>query len=362
MKKWNFTLTLILIILFCSVALVDSQASSYAWVDGSPELNEQARFLNQVLGQDVGAMLAPAAGVVEPAYKLGDKRNFYALNMGSNKQYKLEASARAISDRAYIFVESGITVATSKINSLSASFDKIYDTITEAFGNPPDSIDKDPRIYILILDILDRPQANGVQTLGYYSAINQYPNASLARWTDQRSNEVEMLYVDYAALSSLKQGESVIGHEFTHMVQWARDPDEDTWVNEGMAVYAESLLGYRTDDRIAAFEKNTDVSLLDWSGTIEDYGAAYLFFAYLSERFGGVSAIRAIMSNGSNGTSGIERGLAAFQRHPPAQQGSSCLRIGQRLGRSLGESLLQSAPRGPRGASALRLVDAQRKC
>lgn len=313
MNKWTFAL--IFIILFWSIALADSQVYAYVWVDGSPELNEQARFLNQVLGQDAGIKLAPAAdAAIPPAYKLGDRRNFYAVKMESNGQYELEALARAVSDKSYIFVENGRSVTTSKIKSLSASFDRIYDTITGEFGNPPDSIDGDPRIYILILDILDRPQANGVRTFGYYSAINQYSNASLARRTNQRSNEVEMLYMDYTALNSLRQGESVLAHEFTHMVQWARDPDENSWINEGMAVYAESMLGYRVDDRISAFEKNADVSLLDWSGSIEDYGAAYLFFAYISERFGGVSSIKSIMSNRGNGTRGIERGLAGMGR------------------------------------------------
>ena len=114
MNKWNFAF--ILIILFWSIALVDTQAYTHAWIDGSPELNEQARFLNQVLGQDVGARLAPAAvDVVEPVHKLGDKRDFYAVKMGNNDQYELEASVRAISDRSYIFVETGRSVATSKI-------------------------------------------------------------------------------------------------------------------------------------------------------------------------------------------------------------------------------------------------------
>ncbi|MFC1715087.1 hypothetical protein ACFL6S_15580, partial [Candidatus Poribacteria bacterium] len=73
-----------------------------------------------------------------------------------------------------------------------------------------------------------------------------------------------------------------------------------------------SMLGYRVSDRISAFEKDIDTSLLDWSGTIADYGAAYLFFAYVSERFGGVPAIASIMNNRSNGTRGIERALSGL--------------------------------------------------
>ena len=311
---WKFAV--IAVILFWSVTFApESGGRVYAdaWLDGTPELYEQARFLNQVLGHDDGVRLAPAlADVSSPSYEVGDKRRFYAIDMRSSDQYTLEASARAVSSKAYIFVENGRPAASNKVRSLLTSFDKIYDTITQQFGPPPDSIDRDPRIYILIMDILDRPQADGVRTLGYFSAIDQYRNAALARWTDRRSNEAEVLYIDYTSLNSdLKRAESVIAHEFTHMVQWARDPDETTWVNEGMAVYVEAMLGYGVDDRISAFEENTDVSLLDWSGTIEDYGAAYLFFAYVSERFGGIPAITSIMENRSNGARGIERALAA---------------------------------------------------
>ncbi len=314
MSRWKFITTAI--ILFLSIVLVSELGGGVyadAWLDGTPQMYEQARFLSQVLGHEDGVSLAPAIADISPAvYELGDKRDFYATNMISGKQYSLEASARAISDSAYIFVEAGRPVASSKIKSLLTSFDGIYSSLTKQFGSPPDSIDRDPRIYVLLMDILDTPQADGAQVIGYFGPINQYRNADISRWTSMRSNEVEMIYIHYASLnSSVERAESIVAHEFAHMIQWARDPYDDTWVNEGLAVYAESVLGYEVDDRISAFEKNAGVSLLDWSNTVEDYGAAYLFFAYISERFGGVSAITSIMNNRSRGIRGIERALEA---------------------------------------------------
>jgi len=314
MRRWKLTITAI--IFLWGVALIPAFGSgsySDAWLDGTPQMYEQAQLLSQMLGDNVGAQLAPAAADDSPPkYELGDERDFYATNMTSGNPYTLKASARAISDRGYIFVENGLSVGSTKIDTLLSSFDKIYNSTTQWFGSPPDTIDRDPRIYILILDILDTQQADGSRIIGYFSPINQYRNADISRFTNQRSNEIEMIYIDYIALNhSTDWAESVIAHEFTHMIQWARDPNEDTWINEGLAVYAEAALGYEVEDRISAFEKNADISLLDWTRTVQDYGAAYLFLAYVSEKYGGIPTISAIMSNRSRGARGIERALAA---------------------------------------------------
>ena len=289
-------------------------ASANAWVDGTHFFHEETRFLAQVLGDGDRVARAPLlAGVLAPpAYRAGDDEEFYAINMQDRDQYLLEASLHAVSDRAYIFVENGRQVVAGRIESLLASFDATHDAVVEQFGPPPDSVDSDPRIYLLILDIIDRAQADGARVLGYFSSINQYRNAQLARWTDQRSNEVEMLYIDHVSLNLGADGaEAVAAHEFTHLVQWARDPQESVWVNEGAAVYIEAILGYDVNTRISAFQKEPHTPLLDWSDSIADYGAAYLFFAYVSEQFGGTPAIAAIVKNRERSTRGIERALAA---------------------------------------------------
>ena len=314
MNRWNYIITA----LIWSVLLVSGIGNAVyadAWIDGTPYLYEEAQFLTKVLGHDDAPMRAPSpVGVSKTAaHKVGDKQRFYAIDMRNRSQYSLEASCRGVSDKTYIFVESGQPAASSKIKSLLDSFDGIYDSVTRHFGPPPDSIDSDPRIYLLIMDIVDGALPNGTRMLGYFNPIDQYRNTRLSRWTDQRSNEVEMLYIDHISLNSGTDWvESVAAHEFTHLVQWARDPDESVWVNEGIAVYVEAMLGYDVDSRVAAFEKKPDTSLLNWAGLLEDYGATYLFFAYVSERFGGTSAIAAIVKNRDRSTKGIEKALAAL--------------------------------------------------
>jgi hypothetical protein len=291
-----------------------NRAYADAWVDGTPRFRENAIFLARTLGHDVGAMLAPALADALPsaAYKVGDEREFYAINMSNGSQYSLTASCRAVSDKAYIFVENDRPAAFGKIDPLLIAFDRIYDAVTGQFGPPPDSIDGDPRVYILLMDIIDVEQEDGIQTLGYFDAINQYRDDQLPRWIHQRSNEIEMLHIDYKTLDLEPDGaEGIVAHEFTHLVQWARDPEEAIWIDEGIAVYAEAMLGYEVDEFISAFEEAPDTPLLSWFDLLPDYGAAYLFFAYVSERFGGTPAIASIVKSEDQGVKGIEQALGA---------------------------------------------------
>ncbi len=312
MGKWKYKIA----VLTWSVLFISGISNSLyaeAWIDGTPYFHEERLLLAQTLGHNNRAMLAPPlnARLVSPAYKIGDERDFYAVNVRNNVQYSLTASLRAVSDRAYIFVENDRLVTSTKIKALLASFDRIYEGITGPFGPPPDSIDGDSRIYLLIMDIAGGAQGNGARVVGYFSPINQYSNEQIPVWINRRSNEVEMFYIDYRALNARADiAESVVAHEFMHLVEWAYDPGESIWVSEGVAVYAEAMLGYEVESRISAFEKKPDTPLLDWTGSIEDYGAAYLFFAYISERLGGVSTIAAIVKHREHDTEGIELALA----------------------------------------------------
>jgi hypothetical protein len=290
-----------------------SQSYSSSWIDGTPSLYDEAQNLLKMTGVSNKPILAPPLVVVEnkPVYDVGEAKKFFAINMQNNRQYSLNSSLYAVNDKAYVFVEDGNNVPLDKINNLLASFDGIYGSLTKQFGQPPNNINNDPRVYLLIMNIAGGALPNGVRILGYFSPIDQFRNADIAKLTNKRSNELNMLYIDSISLTSNRIDiKSVVAHELTHLIQWGKDPEESMWVDEGLAVYAESFLGYNVSDRISAFEKNPDISLRDWNNTVEDYGAAYLFFAYISERFGGVDTVAAIMKDNKQDTVGIERALA----------------------------------------------------
>ena len=289
-----------------------SRLCADTWVDATFHFHDEARVLAQTLKNSMRVAQAPAIVDIKPVYQVGDVREFFAFDVRNRDQYSLNASCQAVSDKAYIFVEEGKTVSFERIESLLNAFDRIYDAITDQFGPSPDSIDNDPRIYLLLLDIIADIQVDGASVMGYFNPINQYRNVEIPNWIGYRSNEIEMLYIEHTSLSRIPDvSESITAHEFTHLVQWGLDPEESTWIDEGIAVYAESVLGYDTIGRVSAFEDNPETSLLNWSGLMADYGAAYLFFAYISERFGGANSITTIMKNEARGILGIEQALAS---------------------------------------------------
>jgi len=180
-----------------------SQSLSDSWIDGTPRLYEESQFLLNAVGTDNQAMLAPPlVAIRNPAFAVGDIKKFYAIDMQNNSQYLLDASLYAVSDSAYIFVEKDNPVPADKIKTLLNSFDGVYKEVTNNFGEPPNAIDNDSRIYILVMDIVDGALPNGVRILGYFSPIDQFRNIDISKWTRRRSNEVDMLYIDSISLLS----------------------------------------------------------------------------------------------------------------------------------------------------------------
>jgi hypothetical protein len=83
--------------------------------------------------------------------------------------------------------------------------------------------------------------------------------------------------------------EGVIAHELQHLVHDYSDPNEISWVNEGLADFAMFLNGYPTGGSHITYDQvfHRETSLTRWAGGLENYGAAYTFFQYLWERAGG---------------------------------------------------------------------------
>jgi immune inhibitor A len=112
--------------------------------------------------------------------------------------------------------------------------------------------------------------------------------------------------------------EGVFAHEYQHLLHSDYDPDEETFINEGMSNLAEYLTGYgvATQGHVDAAAARPENSLTAWGdqGDLEiltDYGQAYLFQYYLMEKFG-KPFIQALFHNPDNGISGVNSTLAAL--------------------------------------------------
>jgi hypothetical protein len=142
--------------------------------------------------------------------------------------------------------------------------------------------------------------------------------------------------------------EGTFAHEYQHLLEHYSDPDEVTWVNEGLSDWAMSLTGYAHpeipitqvgfDPHIQTFEGwmpgngGPENSLTRWSDQgggeiLADYGAAYSFMTYLDDHYGHsfMSALHRSPGNGLVGLQDVLNTLAppstASRRHDGNREG-----------------------------------------
>ena len=136
--------------------------------------------------------------------------------------------------------------------------------------------------------------------------------------------------------------EGTFAHEYQHLLEYYSDPDETSWVNEGLSDWAQTLVGYvdpnqlptepNADSHIACFQGylpqsygGPENSLTAWGDQggpeiLCDYGAAYSFMEYLHGRFGGDAFMSALHKDPGNGLQGLQDVLDQFNTGADAQQ------------------------------------------
>ena len=187
---------------------------------------------------------------------------------------------------AAFLVESGQAVSSSVLNNYASTWSTtIYPTNTQYFGSEPD-VDNNCQVMIVIYNI-DGPANIG----GYFSP-------SLA-------SQREAVYVD---VSDLSWADTILAHEFQHLLHNSRDPFEYLWVDEGNADMAAFLCFGATSTIIGhanEWAQNSYTSVRWWNQSTGDYGAGFLFMLYLASKLGGGSAIQSLVSDTATGGAGI---------------------------------------------------------
>ena len=129
------------------------------------------------------------------------------------------------------------------------------------------------------------------------------------------------------------QYEGTFAHEYQHLLEHYEDPDEDSWINEGLSDWAQTLVGY-VNPAIAPDKPGADGhlaciagyqpanfggpenSLTRWSDQggpeiLCDYGAAYAFMEYLQSKYGN-AFMTALHRQDANGIAGLDATLAQY--------------------------------------------------
>jgi hypothetical protein len=244
--------------------------------------------------QPIPAVVNPT----QPAYQVGDQERFWVGESDTLRHFEVTATLRYVGGFSYWWIENGSNVSDSDVAASAEAFETvIYPTNREFFGSEwSPGVDNDPRVHIFIGNV------PGVG--GYFYSINEY-----SRLINRYSNEKEMFFINInAARPGSDQLESILAHEFQHMIHWYNDANEETWVNEGLSELAMVLNGYDTGGTERAFAQTPDTQLTTWGDSpnesIAHYGGSFLFMSYFLERFG-EEMMRQVVAHPENGADGF---------------------------------------------------------
>lgn len=235
---------------------------------------------------------------VSPAvHRIGDQQTFFVTNSTAGDTIQTPATLRAIGEHIYLWVENGADLTDEELQALADAFDqRVYPRVRALWGaeNSP-GIDGDPRIYGLISGHL------GASAAAYFSSDHTYPTAAVST-----SNAHEMFFFNletFNGIASLDSIESIVSHEFQHMIRNHIHPNLDLWLNEGFSLFTQVYLYGDLGSMPFLFLNTPDTQLNSWTETfssrVYNYGASTLFLTYFYERYG-IDAIRALSADPSS--------------------------------------------------------------
>jgi len=236
-----------------------------------------------------------------PDYKVGDEEVFWVSNVDTDEHFQITAVVLYATPHLYMWVEKGVEVDLERLKEAADIFEeKTYPTDREFFGSEwTPGVDSDPHLNIV------HARGLGNSVAGYYSSADEY-----SRIVHEFSNEREMFYINADTVTIGNDFyNSVLAHEFQHMIHWYNDQNEDAWLNEGFSELAAYLNGYGTGGVEMAYAMRPDTQLNSWPDEPGEagpnYGGAYLFTAYFLDRFG-EEATRALVAHPANGIASVD--------------------------------------------------------
>lgn len=336
-----------------------------------------------------------SAGASASAADVGSTKTWLALNDYTGQVYLKDYTLRGIGSHIQVWVASntafpagdcrtelGLTEVTDEqVGGFVHEFDtNIYPTESQAFSVPPNrdgtggadladqiglpadywkvDADESDDIVVLVDNVRDanyyEPSTPDGQTYiagFFYSVFNDYVDRNVMTidaydWLHRTGanppdDSADQDYIDCAAsqganrpygVSRPHMYEGTFAHEYQHLLQHYTDPDEESWVNEGLSDWAQTLVGYvdpsippdqpKADGHLACFQGFLDPafggpenSLTEWSDQggpeiLCDYGAAYSFMEYLQSHYGS-SFMTKLHRQPANGLAGLDAVLTA---------------------------------------------------
>jgi immune inhibitor A len=226
-----------------------------------------------------------------PVEDVGSTHDFWTYDFAAKKNVRTTATLRLITDHAKWWTANDANVDLNGLRATATSFEtKILPTDHRLYGeewNP--GIDADPRINLVFARLPG-------SAAGYFSGSDEEPV-----WVNEFSAEREMIYINtLGARLGSTQLDSILAHEFCHMIEFNTRRRSAVWFNEGHAQLCELGNGFSPGTQ-ETYLRVPDTQLNDWSdldAARPHYGVAFMFLEFLRQQAGGEDLIRAFMQKG----------------------------------------------------------------
>jgi immune inhibitor A len=225
----------------------------------------------------------PPPPVSPPVRQIGEKQLFWVSNDSENSEFQVSATLRVIGEHIYMWLEDGAPVSDTDLQALADAFDNtIYDSVRNLWGSEATpGVDGDPRIYGLFAHNL------GSGLAAYFVGRHTFPVEVYPT-----SNQHEMFFFNLDGIGTFNIAnpyvESVVVHEFQHMIRANIQDNDALWLNEGLSTFTQLLL-YNDLGSALNFLSAPQTQLNTWAEEeprAPHYGAAMLFIDYYYERYG----------------------------------------------------------------------------
>ena len=235
------------------------------------------------------------------------------------------------------------TMPSSQYNGEGDNVVVLVDNVRDANYYTPDKPDGQTYIAGFFWSLFNEYFDRNVMTIDVYDWLHR-------TGANPPDNSTDPAYVACAAAqkSSRPYGapkphlyEGTFAHEYQHLLEYYEDPDEVSFINEGLSDWAQTLVGY-VDPRIAPDQPGADSHMSCFQGyqpptfggpensltlwgdqgdpeILCDYGAAYSFMEYLESHYG-EAFMKALHREDAGGLAGLQAVLDQFGAGVSAQE------------------------------------------
>lgn len=272
----------------------------------------------------------------------GGTKKFVAYDNQYGDYYK-DFTLRSIGEKVEVWVANDLkflpgdsrpvpVITQEQVDKLRDEFDKnIYQKDTEFFGVPNSRTGQNPALKVpagyyaptdgieRVIMLVDNCRDENYYDPSYPFYVAGFFSPTFARYFDRNVINIDTNRWDTRIPNNSIYG--TVAHEFQHLIHSDNDPEEESWINEGMADFAQYLCGYGHDwGHVNFFLDHPENSLVSWDEqynaptgpeTLADYGQAYLFQLYLNDHFG-KNFIQALAKEKTQGINSVNKVLAQF--------------------------------------------------